>query len=231
MVGSLRRGPGDGLGPGQGAAPRRGGRRRGRRPGARSRDGHRHGAQRLGRTRSCRGPARCWARRPTWRRSRPGARSTAVDERADVFALGSILCEVLTGAPAFTGRTSAEIQRKAARGDTAEALARLDACGADAELVVLARDCLAAEPRGPAARRRGRAASGSRRTWPACRSGSAPPRSSGRAPRPEPPRSGGGAGSSSAWPRRSWRWCPSVAWPSPTSCKGGRPAPRGPTGC
>ena len=84
--------------------------------------------------------------RPTWRRSRPGARSTAVDERADVFALGSILCEVLTGSPAFTGRTSAETQRKAARGDTAEALARLDACGADAELVVLARDCLAAEP-------------------------------------------------------------------------------------
>ena len=26
-----------------------------------------------------------------------------VDERADVFALGSILCEILTGQPAFTG--------------------------------------------------------------------------------------------------------------------------------
>ena len=36
--------------------------------------------------------------------------------------------------------------RKAARGDLADALARLDACGADAELVALARDCLAAEP-------------------------------------------------------------------------------------
>ena len=69
-----------------------------------------------------------------------------VDERADVFALGSILCEILTGQPAFTGRTSGEIRRKAARGDTADALARLDACGADAELVALARDCLAAEP-------------------------------------------------------------------------------------
>ncbi len=69
-----------------------------------------------------------------------------VDERADVFALGSILCEVLTGDPAFVGRSSGEIQRKAALGDTADALARLDTCGADAELVALARDCLAREP-------------------------------------------------------------------------------------
>ncbi len=69
-----------------------------------------------------------------------------VDERADVFALGSILCEVLTGRPAFTGRSPGEIQRTAALGDTADALGRLDACGADPELVDLARDCLAREP-------------------------------------------------------------------------------------
>ena len=69
-----------------------------------------------------------------------------VDERADVFALGSILCEILTGQPAFVGRTSGEIQRKAALGDLADALARLDACGADAELIALAKDCLAREP-------------------------------------------------------------------------------------
>ena len=30
-----------------------------------------------------------------------------IDERADVFALGSILCEILTGEPAFTGRAAA----------------------------------------------------------------------------------------------------------------------------
>ena len=44
-----------------------------------------------------------------------------VDERADVFALGSIFCELLTGEPAFTGRNSGEIQRKAARGELADA--------------------------------------------------------------------------------------------------------------
>jgi Flp pilus assembly protein TadD len=69
-----------------------------------------------------------------------------LDERADVFALGSILCEVLTGRPAFTGRTVGEIHRKAARGDLTDAFGRLDACGADAELAGLARECLACEP-------------------------------------------------------------------------------------
>ena len=49
-------------------------------------------------------------------------RDRAIDERADVFALGSILCEILTGEPAFTGQTSNAIQRKAARGDLGEAL-------------------------------------------------------------------------------------------------------------
>jgi serine/threonine protein kinase len=71
-----------------------------------------------------------------------------VDERADVFALGSMLCKILTGRPAFVGRSSREIQRKAALGDLADAFARLDACGADTELIELARACLAAEREG-----------------------------------------------------------------------------------
>jgi eukaryotic-like serine/threonine-protein kinase len=69
-----------------------------------------------------------------------------VDRRADVFALGLTLCEVLTGEPAFVGRKAGEIYRKAALGDLAEAMARLDACGAEAELILLAKDCLAREP-------------------------------------------------------------------------------------
>ena len=68
----------------------------------------------------------------------------AIDRRADVFALGSILCEILTGAPAFAGGRSTEIIRSARRADTAAALGRLEHCGADLELLALARDCLAA---------------------------------------------------------------------------------------
>ena len=55
-----------------------------------------------------------------------------VDERADVFGLGAILCEILTGEPAFAGRNPGETLRKAGRGELAEAFARLDACGAEA---------------------------------------------------------------------------------------------------
>jgi serine/threonine-protein kinase len=71
-----------------------------------------------------------------------------LDERCDVFALGSILCEILTGGPPFAGPSSSEIQRRAARADLADALARLDACGADPELVTLTKECLAAGPEG-----------------------------------------------------------------------------------
>ena len=70
-----------------------------------------------------------------------------LDERADVFALGSILCEILTGRPAFAGGAAADVYRKAERADLSDAWARLDACESDAELVGLARSCLAAAPK------------------------------------------------------------------------------------
>jgi serine/threonine-protein kinase len=70
----------------------------------------------------------------------------AIDQHADVFALGSILCEILSGRPAYTGHTSGDIVRKASAADLSEALARLDACGAARELVALTRVCLAIAP-------------------------------------------------------------------------------------
>jgi serine/threonine-protein kinase len=69
-----------------------------------------------------------------------------VDERSDVFGLGAMLCRILTGKPPFTGRDTFELFAKARACDHAEAIARLDGCGADTDLLQLAKTCLAAEP-------------------------------------------------------------------------------------
>ena len=52
-----------------------------------------------------------------------------LDERADAFALGSILCEVLCGQPAYAGRTGLALFRMAERADLCEASDRLGGCG------------------------------------------------------------------------------------------------------
>ncbi len=74
------------------------------------------------------------------------------DPRCDVFGLGAILCEILTGEPPYRGASRDLLYRQATEGDLGDALARLDGCGADAELVRLAKACLSAGPaRRPAA--------------------------------------------------------------------------------
>jgi serine/threonine-protein kinase len=66
----------------------------------------------------------------------------SVDERVDVFGLGAILCEILTGSAAFTGRMGDEVYQRAQRGDLSEAFERLRRSGAEGELIQLAQDCL-----------------------------------------------------------------------------------------
>src|SRR5262249_9748836 len=67
-----------------------------------------------------------------------------LDRRCDVFGLGAILCEILTGSPPYAG-TREEVRVHAQVGFTQPALERLGACAADAELTALARSCLSAK--------------------------------------------------------------------------------------
>ena len=68
-----------------------------------------------------------------------------LDERTDVFGLGAILCTVLTGKPPHQGATLLEVLTRAQQGDLTNAWKRLDECGADGELIALARACLSPE--------------------------------------------------------------------------------------
>jgi WD40 repeat protein len=74
-----------------------------------------------------------------------GGELDRIDERADVFGLGAILCVILTGEPPYTGKSGEDVRLRAIRGTLADAHARLDQCGADAKLVELCRGCLSAE--------------------------------------------------------------------------------------
>jgi tetratricopeptide (TPR) repeat protein len=69
-----------------------------------------------------------------------------VDARADVFGLGGILCTILTGQPPYVALLADQVYLTAVMGDLANAEARLARCGADPELVGLARRCLAVAP-------------------------------------------------------------------------------------
>src|SRR5690349_4408962 len=64
-----------------------------------------------------------------------------LDERSDVFALGAILCEILSGLPPYTGERD-QIIAAAAQAETEPAFERLAKSGADPELVRITRQGL-----------------------------------------------------------------------------------------
>ncbi len=69
-----------------------------------------------------------------------------IDRRCDVFSLGAILCTILTGKPPYVGPTRESLWEQARQARLEPAFARLDRSGADAELIALAKTCLAADP-------------------------------------------------------------------------------------
>jgi tetratricopeptide (TPR) repeat protein/serine/threonine protein kinase len=68
-----------------------------------------------------------------------------LDERADVFGLGALLCVLLTSQPPYVASSKSDVYRLAKSGVLTDAWARLKTCDADAELVQLAQACLAPE--------------------------------------------------------------------------------------
>ena len=69
-----------------------------------------------------------------------------VNERSDVFGLGALLAVILTGKPPYVGETFESVRVQAVRGKLEDCFARLDASGAEPELVALCKKCLAFEP-------------------------------------------------------------------------------------
>lgn len=69
-----------------------------------------------------------------------------VDKRADVFGLGAILCEILTGLPPYIGADGSEIYRRASTADIADAVARVHACNVGLDLLTLTQACLSPKP-------------------------------------------------------------------------------------
>jgi len=73
------------------------------------------------------------------------ARGSTLDARADVFSLGGILCEILSGHAPYEGTSLGQVYFSAVRGKTSPSVERLQTCGLDEALVRLAINCLQIE--------------------------------------------------------------------------------------
>ncbi len=69
-----------------------------------------------------------------------------IDERSDVFGLGAVLAVILTGVPPFLASSAETTRLQAAQGDVEECFARLDASGAEPDLIALCKRCLSPKP-------------------------------------------------------------------------------------
>lgn len=69
-----------------------------------------------------------------------------IDARSDVFGLGAILCEILTGKPPYEGKTVGEIVGRAIVGDVSSVHDRLADRPANPELTQLMLNCLSFDP-------------------------------------------------------------------------------------
>ncbi len=65
---------------------------------------------------------------------------------SDVFALGAIFCQILTGEPPVTGSSAEQVRRQVAAGQLAAAYEKLERCAADPEWIDLCKRCLAVNP-------------------------------------------------------------------------------------
>lgn len=74
------------------------------------------------------------------------ARGCCVDSRSDVFGLGGLLCEILTGRPPYLGTDLLDICFKAAKASLDDAFRSLNECGAEGPLIHLALKCMAPDP-------------------------------------------------------------------------------------